>query len=87
MRPSRDGTNQHQYQNDQQNGSQSHGLLLGELCAAGEALGRSIATERLQAPATLNEIDDNNHDGNDQENVNEPAQRVRGHHSEQPKNN
>jgi hypothetical protein len=30
MRPSRDGTDQHQYQNDQQNGSQSHGLLLGE---------------------------------------------------------
>jgi hypothetical protein len=41
----------------------------------------------LQSPATLNEIDDDNHDGNDQENVNEPAKRVRGHQSEQPKNN
>jgi hypothetical protein len=29
MRPGRDGADQHQYQNDQQNGSQSHGILLG----------------------------------------------------------
>ena len=36
-------------------------------------------SDRLQSPATLNEIDDN-HDGNDQENVNESAKRDRDTH-------
>jgi hypothetical protein len=39
-------------------------------------VGRSSSYNSLQSPATLNEIDDDNHDGNDQENVNESAKRV-----------
>jgi hypothetical protein len=48
---------------------------------------QDMQNARLQSPSTLNEIDDDNHDGNDQENVNESAKRVRGHQAEQPKNN
>src|SRR5208337_4301267 len=46
-----------------------------------------LASQPLQCPSSLNEIDDDHHNGENQEYVNETTHRVRGHQPEQPEHN